>query len=472
MASSGKNGGRRDAGRRSRGRFMTAATLHVAIVGTGPAGFYTAEALAADPAVRIDMIDRLPTPYGLVRGGVAPDHQSIKAVTRRYEKTAETENVRFIGNLTVGRDIATDELLALYDAVVLATGAPEDRPLGIKGADLPGVIGSAAFVGWYNCHPDFAGLDIDLDISSVAVIGNGNVALDVARVLAKTADEMAQSDIAPYAAERIGRAPVRDIYVFGRRGPLQAHFSSKELAEMGTLARAVPLVDAAQLPSEAEEEKLEPARRKIISILRRFAHNRPEDKPVRIHFEFFSRPAEVLGAGCVCGLRLERTRLEDERAVGTGVYFEVPCGLVIPCIGYRTSPIPGVPYDERAGRFVNAEGKVRDRLYAVGWARRGPTGTIGTNKPDGADIAARIRREVAPAGRAGGAGLDRLIAERGIEVVDFAGWKRIDETECRAAPAPHPRLKFAHIADMLDVARGENRAAPRGAFSPQQAEDR
>ena len=439
---------------------MTAATLHVAIVGTGPAGFYTAEALAAEPSLRVDMIDRLPTPYGLVRGGVAPDHQSIKAVTRRYEKTAAKENVRFIGNLTVGRDVTIDELLALYDAVVLATGAPEDRPLGIKGADLPGVIGSAAFVGWYNCHPDFAELALDLDISSVAVIGNGNVALDVARVLAKTADEMAQSDIAPYAAARIERAPIRDIYIFGRRGPLQAHFSPKELGEMGTLARAVPLVDGAQLPSEDEEATLEPARRKIISILRQFARNRPGDKPVRIHFEFFSRPAEVLGTCCVCGLRLERTRLEGERAVGTDEYFEVPCGLVIPCIGYRTSPIPGVPYDDRAGRFVNDEGKVGDRLYAVGWARRGPTGTIGTNRPDGADIAARILEEVTPAGREGGAGLDRLIAERGIEVVDFAGWKRIEEAECRAAPPPHPRLKFAHIADMLKAARGKDRAEP------------
>ncbi len=439
---------------------MIAATLHVAIVGTGPAGFYTAEALAADPAVRIDMIDRLPTPYGLVRGGVAPDHQSIKAVTRRYEKTAEKENVRFIGNLTVGRDVTIDELLALYDAVVLATGAPEDRPLAIAGADLPGVIGSAAFVGWYNCHPDFADLDIDLDIPSVAVIGNGNVALDVARVLAKTADEMAQSDIAPYAAGRIARAPIRDIYIFGRRGPLQAHFSPKELGEMGTLARAVPLVDAAQLPSGDEEAELEPARRKIVSILRRFASNRPADKPVRIHFEFFARPAEVLGTRCVCGLRLERTRLEDERAIGTGEYFEVPCGLVIPCIGYRTSPIPGVPYDERAGRFVNEEGRVRERLYVVGWARRGPTGTIGTNRPDGAEIAARIRKEVTPAGREGGAGLDRLIAARGVEVVDFTDWKRIDAAECRAAPPPHPRLKFAHIADMLEAARSRDRATP------------
>ena len=439
---------------------MIAATLHVAIVGTGPAGFYTAEALASDPAVRIDMIDRLPTPYGLVRGGVAPDHQSIKAVTRRYEKTAEQENVRFIGNLTVGRDVTIDELLALYDAVVLATGAPEDRPLAIPGADLPGVVGSAAFVGWYNCHPDFADLALDLDISSVAVIGNGNVALDVARVLAKTADEMAQSDIAPYAAERIARAPIRDIYIFGRRGPLQAHFSPKELGEMGALARAVPLVDAAQLPSEDEEAELEPARRKIISILRRFAGNRPADKPVRIHFEFFARPAEVLGTCCVCGLRLERTRLADERAIGTGEYFEVPCGLVIPCIGYRTSPIPGVPYDERAGRFVNEDGRVRKRLYVVGWARRGPTGTIGTNRPDGAEIAARIRKEVTPAGREGGAGLDRLIAARGIEVVDFTAWKRIDAAECRAAPPPHPRLKFAHIADMLEAARKRDRATP------------
>ncbi|RMD86944.1 MAG: pyridine nucleotide-disulfide oxidoreductase [Alphaproteobacteria bacterium] len=432
---------------------MNSANCHVAIVGTGPAGFYTAEALADNPAVRIDMIDRLPTPYGLIRGGVAPDHQSIKAVARRYEKTALRKNVRFLGNLTVGCDVGIEELLALYDAVVLATGAPEDRPLGIPGADLPGVVGSAAFVGWYNSHPDFADLDIDLDTASVAVIGNGNVALDVARILAKTPDEMAQSDIAPYAVERIARAPIRDIHIFGRRGPLQAHFTPKELGEMGELERAVPLVDPQQLPDEEEEATLEPARRKIISILRDFSRNRPDDKPLHVHFRFFAQPVEIMGSERVCCMRLEHTRLEGERAVGTGRFFEVPCGLVIPCIGYRTSPIPGVPYDERAGRFVNEEGLIGERLYCVGWARRGPTGTIGTNRPDGAAIAARICEEVTPSGREGGAGLDRLIAARGLEVVRFSDWQRIDAAECAAATPPHPRLKFAHITDMLEAAR-------------------
>jgi len=431
---------------------MAGEPLHVAIVGSGPAGYYSAEALAEkSEGVAIDILDRLPTPYGLIRGGVAPDHQSIKQVAKRYEKTSLKPNVRFLGHLEVGRDVSIEELLGLYDAVVLATGAPEDRKLGIKGEDLPGVWGSAAFVGWYNSHPDFSHLEPKLDTSSVAVIGNGNVAIDVARVLAKTETEMAHADLAPYAAAAIGRAPIRDIHILGRRGPMEAKFTPKELDEMGELERCVPLVDSAQLPPEGAEDALEPGKRKAVALLRQFARNRPEDKPARLHFSFYAMPVAVLGEHRVEGLRLERTRVEDGRCLDTGETFELDCGLVVPCIGYRSTPIPDVPFDTARGRFRNEDGRIADRLYAVGWARRGPTGTIGTNKPDGAEIAARILDDVTAANRKGGAGLDALAKERGLNPVRFEDWKRIEQAEASAAEGQHPRLKFNRIDDMLKL---------------------
>lgn len=431
---------------------MAREPLHVAIVGSGPAGYYTAEALAAkDEAVAVDILDRLPTPYGLIRGGVAPDHQSIKQVAKRYEKTSLKPNVRFLGHVEVGRDVLIEELLELYDVVVLATGAPEDRKLGIEGEDLPGVWGSAAFVGWYNSHPDFSHFEPDLETPSVAVIGNGNVAIDVARVLAKTEAEMAHADLAPYAAEAIERAPIRDIYILGRRGPMEAKFTPKELGEMGELERCVPLVDPARLPPEGAEDALEPGKRKVMALLRQFAGNRAGDKPVRLHFGFYAKPVAVLGEERVAGLRLARTRVEDGRCLDTGETFDLACGLVVPCIGYRSIPIPNVAFDTERGRFRNEDGRIADRLYAVGWARRGPTGTIGTNKPDGAVIAARILAEIRPAGREGGAGFDALALQRGLEVVRFEDWKRIEEAEMAAAQGQHPRLKFSRIDDMLSL---------------------
>ncbi len=429
-------------------------TLKVVIVGAGPAGYYTAESLiAGERPVEIDMIDRLPTPYGLIRFGVAPDHQSIKAVARRYEKTALAENVHFVGNVELGRDVMLDELMELYDAVVISCGAGRDRPFDVPGADLKGVTGSAAFVGWYNSHPDFVDLDIDLNVRSAAVIGNGNVAVDVVRVLAKTAAEMAHSDIADHAARRIARAPLRDLWMLGRRGPLEAKFTPKELGELGELERCVPLVDSAQLPPPETDERLEPGRRKTMQHLRRFAENRPEDKPVRLHIVFFAQPVAVLGDERIEGLRLERTRVDENgRALGTGDFFEIACGLVVPCIGYRSSPIPGLPYDERQGCFRNDEGRIRERLYVAGWARRGPTGTIGTNKPDGAEVAARLLREVAPAGRAGRAGLDRLLCERRIRIVRFRDWKKIEKAELERGAGIRPRRKFCYREEMLRLA--------------------
>ena len=297
---------------------------HIAVVGSGPAGYYTAEACQKQfgDAVRIDIIDRLPVPFGLIRTGVAPDHQSIKAVSRRYEQVALSDNVRFVGNVTVGSDVSIAELCDLYDAVVLATGAPTDRPLGIPGDDLPGVIGSAAFVGWYNGHPDFADLDPPLDAGEFAVIGNGNVALDIARILAKESSEFEGSDIVAHALELLAKASTRKVTIVGRRGPHQIGMTPKELGELGHLARARPVVDAADLPPESEDAALDPGQRKSVTHLRSFAataSGNGADKPVTIVFDFFARPVAIAGDGKVERLVVERTRLDENgAAVGTG----------------------------------------------------------------------------------------------------------------------------------------------------------
>jgi NADPH-dependent glutamate synthase beta subunit-like oxidoreductase len=432
-----------------------AMTLKVAIIGSGPAGYYTAEALIDQlgDGVQIDMIDRLPTPYGLIRGGVAPDHQSIKGVSRRYEQTASQPQMRFLGNIEIGDAISIHDLKALYHVVVLATGAPLDRTLGLPGENLPGVIGSAAFVGWYNSHPDFRELPINLNVKSVAVIGNGNVAVDVARVLAKTPDEMLVSDLARHAAEVIHDSPIEDIYVLGRRGPLEASFTPKELGEMGELTDTDALADPNQMPPADIDATLEPAMRKVMVKLRGFAANQPTGKPRRVHFRFYSRPVEVLGDKAVTGLRIERTVVEDGRARGTGEMTDLPVGLVIPCIGYRTRPIPGLPFDDEGGRFRNTDGLIQTGIYCVGWARRGPSGTIGTNRPDGIGVAQAIVASAATGERAGSAGLDALIAQRDLWPVTFAGWKQIEAAEELAASQPTPRVKFSRIDDMLAVVR-------------------
>ncbi|WP_033074067.1 FAD-dependent oxidoreductase [Sphingopyxis sp. MWB1] len=426
---------------------------HVAIVGSGPAGYYTAEALQKVPDVAVDVIDRLPVPYGLIRTGVAPDHQSIKAVSRRYEGVALTDNVRFVGHVSIGTDVSIEELTRLYDAVVLATGAPHDRALGIEGADRPGVIGSAAFVGWYNGHPDFADLAPPLDAPGVVVIGNGNVALDVARILAKTPEEFAGSDIVAHAREALAQSGVRHIHILGRRGPHQIAMTPKELGELGHLERASPRVDPADLPPESDDAMLEPGMRKSVTHLRGFAAN-PVAKPLTIDFDFFAMPVAIEGDGkdgAVTRVIVEKTTLDaDLRSRGTGETYAIDAGLVISCIGYQTPPIAGVPYEHGRGRFANDEGRILPGLYCVGWARRGPTGTIGTNKPDGVRIAELILEDIPHSrGRVGRAGLDRLLASRGIAPVTFRDWRRIEAAEARAAINGAPREKFVRIEEML-----------------------
>ena len=433
--------------------------VQVAIVGAGPSGFYAAAALLqSNETCRVDIIEALPTPFGLIRAGVAPDHQSTKGVSRAFARTAQAPRVSFFGNVVLGRDISLDELRGLYDAVVLATGAPLDQPLGIPGAAAAGVYGAAAFVGWYNGHPDFCDLAPDLNTSAVAVIGNGNVAIDVARVLAKTPAEMASSDLADNAAAVIHRAPIQDITLIGRRGPVEAKFTNKELSEMGDLADCVPLVDPAQLPAEVHGDMSDRDRRqreKNLATLRGFSGRQPDEKRKRVHFLFNAKPVEVLGTGRVSGLRLERTRVEGGRAVGTGEFFDIPCGAIISAIGYRMPPLAGVPIDERAGIVANRDGRVEKGLYAVGWAKRGPVGVIGTNKADGDVVARQIAEDMAgditEGGRPGGAGLKVLLAQRGVRPISFADWLRIEAAEVAAAAPGAPRRKLIRIKDMLAV---------------------
>jgi ferredoxin--NADP+ reductase len=427
---------------------------HFVVIGSGPAGFYTAEALAKayGEAARIDIVDRYPVPYGLIRFGVAPDHQSLKAVSKRYDKVAETEGVGFIGNVAVGRDVSVDELLEQYDAVILAIGAPHDRKLGIPGEDLPGVIGSAEFVGWYNGHPDFADLNPPLDGTHAAVIGNGNVALDVARILSKTRHEFEGSDIVGHALEALESSAIRTITILGRRGPHQIAMTPKELGELGHLEAAVPLVEMSDFPPVEADQALDPGQRKSVTLLREFADLRT-NKPKAMVFDFFAKPLAIEGEGRAERLVVERTELDaGGGARGTGETYEVPASLVVSCIGYTTPPIPGVPYDDRGGKFLNQDGRISDRLYCVGWARRGPTGTIGTNRPDGYEVAEAVANEMpagSSGGRAGSEALQRLLADRGVRATSFDDWRRIEAAETASAREGSPREKMIRIEDWL-----------------------
>ncbi len=433
---------------------------HIAIVGSGPAGYYTAEAAVkkwGDEA-RIDVFDMLPVPFGLIRTGVAPDHQSIKGVSRRYEKTAIGDTVRFVGNIAIGRDVSIEELQSLYDAVILATGAPKDRLLRIDGSDAENVIGSAAFVGWYNGHPEFANLNPDLSGRHAVVVGMGNVALDVARILSKTEDEFAGSDIVTHALDALRNSRLESVTILGRRGPHQIMMTPKELGELLQLERASPQVESADLPPLDDDAVLEPGMRKSVTLLREFAAIPPNihgEKPIAIEFDFFASPKAIdVTDGRATGVVVERTVVEAGRAIGTGETYRIPADIVITCIGYETSPIEGVPFDERAGRFANDQGRIRPGLYCVGWAKRGPSGTIGTNRPDGYSVIDIVDEDIGSGHRRRGReGFDDLAAERRLDIVTFRDWQKIEEAEIAAARDGSPREKFVDIESMI-AARG------------------
>jgi len=427
-------------------------TLSVAIIGSGPSAFYTADALVKSGVdARIDLIERLPAPFGLIRYGVAPDHESTRKVARSFDKTARGPSLSFLGNVEVGREVSLAELRQLYDAVVLAIGAPFDRPLGIPGHDKQGVHGSAAFVGWYNGHPDFRALDPDLKVKAAAVVGVGNVGLDVARLLVRSRPELEATDMPDYAVEAIVNSQITDVYLLGRRSAAHAAFTIGELREMGDLDGCSPVIDAASLPTSFDDvpEEHRRIKSKMVDMLRGFA-GLPQDRPKRVHFRFNAAPKEVLGGARVEGLRIERTRVEGGRAVGTGETYDLPCGLVVAAIGYRSPRIDGAPFDERNGLYVNQGGVIDSGLYAVGWAMRGPSGVIGSNKIDGQAVAKHIVENLGTnSGKTGRDGLASLLRQRGAKPTSYADWGRIDAAEIARARQGSPRAKFTTVAEML-----------------------
>lgn len=451
---------------------MGEAPLRIAVVGAGPAGFYAAGALLAsdEPRVEVDLIDRLPTPWGLVRLGVAPDHPNIKAVSRAFERTAARPGFRFLGNVEVGRDVTHAELTELYGAVVYAFGAQTDRRLGIPGEDLPGSWPATAFVAWYNGHPDFQELEFDLSHERAVVIGNGNVALDVARMLALTPDELAPTDTTDAAIEAINAAGVKEIVVVGRRGPVQAAWTPVEVGELGELAGADILVDPAELeldPASAAELEAAPQTvKRNVEHLREYATRAPEGKARAIRLRFLRSPVVILGEERVEAIELVRNELVDGRAVATGEREVLECGIVFRSVGYRGVPLDGAPFDDDActvpneeGRVVGEDGRPVPGVYCAGWIKRGPTGVIGTNKKDATETV-ELLLEDARAGRLGrgrpGETVDALLAERGVAVVTQAGWEAIDAAE-RAAGEPQgrPRVKLDGWDELLEAAGHE-----------------
>ena len=412
------------------------------------------------------MVERLPTPWGLVRLGVAPDHPNIKAVSRAFERTAAQPGFRFFGNVEVGRDVTHDELAERYDAVVYAIGAQTDRHLGIPGEDLPGSWAATEFVAWYNGHPDFQDLEFDLSHERAVVIGNGNVALDVARMLALTPEELAPTDTTDAAIARINGAGVREILVVGRRGPVQAAWTPVEVGELGELAGADVVVDPADLEldttSAAELEAAPPTVKRNVEHLREYAARKPEGKPRTIRLKFFSSPVAILGDAKVEAIELVRNELVDGRAVPTDERETVPCGIVFRSVGYRGVELPGVPFDAGSGTIPNTSGRVEPGLYVAGWIKRGPSGVIGTNKKDATETV-QLLLEDARAGAlpsASGEDLEKLLLERGIEHVLYAGWEAIDAQE-RAAGEPHgrPRVKLCTWEELLAAAAAARRQA-------------
>jgi ferredoxin/flavodoxin---NADP+ reductase len=446
--------------------------LRVAVVGSGPAGFYTAaQLLASDLAPDIDMLERLPTPWGLVRHGVAPDHPEIKSVSRVFEKTARQPAFRFFGNVEVGRDVSAGELARLYDAVVYAVGAQTDRRMGIPGEDRAGSWPATAFVAWYNGHPDFEGLDFDLSGERAVVVGNGNVAIDVARVLALTRAELEATDASEAAIEAIASSGIREIVLLGRRGPVQASFTNPELKELGELAEAEVVVAPAELeldPRSADDLAADKAgARRNLDVLTEFSKRPPGLKPKRLTLRFCVSPVAILGAERVEGIEIVRNRLvrdQDDRirAVATEQREQINCGLVLRSVGYRGVAIAGLPFDEQAGLIPNSQGRVLDGdgvvlpgVYCAGWIKRGPSGVIGTNKKDASETVEALLDD-ARAGRLGreSGELTSVLEERGVEYVAYAGWDAIDRHERgRGEPLGRPRVKLASWAELLARAR-------------------
>src|ERR687887_1797226 len=452
--------------------------VRIAVVGAGPAGFYACEDLLKHQGFEVDLYDALPTPFGLVRAGVAPDHPKLKSVTRIYEKTAAKPGFRFFGGVELGSDVQREDLLERYHAVVYAVGTATDNRLGIPGEDRPGSHSATEFVAWYNGHPDFADHEFDLSASRAVVVGNGNVAIDVARMLVLDPDEINVTDTADHAVAGLAAAQVEHVILLGRRGPAQAAFTNPELRELGELKRADVIVDLSELELDEHSaawlasDDADPTARRNVDILRDYSQRPPGDKSHRIELRFLRSPVEVLGSDGeeVGGLRVVRNRIEPDesgrlRAVSTGEEEMIECGLVLRSIGYRGRPLPGVPFDDRRGLIRNDGGRVTGDdgatlpgEYAVGWVKRGPSGVIGTNKKCATDTVTKLLED-AVAGRLNapadgdGRAIEPWLRRRVPGLVTWAGWKAIDEHEVAAGePQSRPRVKLVRVPEMVAVA--------------------
>lgn len=464
--------------------------IRAAIIGSGPAGFYAAEQLLKreEFECEVDVFDRLPTPHGLVRSGVAPDHQKIKSVTRVYDKIATHPKFRFFGNVEFGKHITLEDLRGHYHVIVFATGAQTDRRLGIPGEDLEGSHTATEFVAWYNGHPDYRHFKFDLSARSVAIVGVGNVAVDVARILCRTAEELKETDIADYALEELGESKVRDVYMLGRRGPLQAAFTNPEVRELGKLSDARPItlprdLEIDEFTAEALEKGEDHAALRKLEILKSYTEGAADGRAKRLHMRFLVSPVEILGDedGRVRAVRLVRNELYRSRdgsirSRPTGEHEELEVGLVFRSVGYRGVPLPGVPFHEKWGVVPNDKGRVTDPetggyvpgLYVTGWIKRGPTGVIGTNKQDSAETVECIAEDVL-GGRViepekgDGDKLERLLTEVQPEYVTYRDWLRLNELEVgRGKAEGRPRVKYTSVREMLDALRGKGGKAAAG----------
>ena len=447
-------------------------SLNVAIVGSGPSGFYAAEHLRKRfPGVAVDMFDRLPTPFGLVRGGVAPDHQKIKSVTKVYDRVASQAGFRFFGNVNVGTDLTRAELRRFYHAVIYTFGAQSDRHLGIPGEGLPGSHAATEFVGWYNGHPDFRDLEFDLAQENVAVVGVGNVAIDVARILARTPEELVSTDIADHALEALRASRVRNIWLLGRRGPVQAAFTNPELKELGEMAAADIRVRPEELEldehsAKALESGEDRTAEKNLQTLQSYAGLPRSGKPRCIHVRFKVSPLELQGSGRVERMVIGRNRLVagrngDVRAEATGETETLDVGLVFRSVGYFGVSLPDVPFDSKRGVIPNTRGRVEEAPgtvsrgeYVSGWIKRGPSGVIGSNKPDAVETVDALledqRAGALPEPSAPVSSLHQVLAERHVRFVTYDDWRRLDELErANGAAQGRPRLKFTRIDEML-----------------------
>lgn len=443
-------------------------SLRVAIVGSGPSGMYAADALA-ERGVEVDVIDCLPVPFGLVRYGVAPDHLSIRSVRDTLDQIWDKPGVRFVGNINVGRDVSIDELQAAYHAVILTYGASSDRSLGIEGEDLPGSVAATDFVAWYTGHPYYDGPDFDTllpTVRRVAVVGVGNVAVDVVRVLSKSPAELAQTDMPTHVLRTLEAAPVEHVYLLGRRGPVQAAFTTKELRELGELEEADVRLDGRDLVldpvSEAELLENKVAARNL-TVMKEWAdRGTREDAQRTIEMKFFRRPVAILGSDRVTSLEVERTYLDgDGRLVGTGDIEELPVDLVVRSVGYQGTAMPGVPFDSERGVIPNLDGRVMDAdgavpgLYVAGWIKRGPTGIIGTNKKCAvgtvtsffADVDQGLVTTENPA-----LGIEALVQTRDVQTISTSGWRNIDAHErALGADQGRPRVTIHERDELVKI---------------------